>query len=98
MQDLVPDVWELILAQVPVKLRVIYMDVHSLLDVSCDSLWFPVDNGKTFRADCVSCGVAMVVDGVLRYSVPKGSAGFSNVFLEAVYMLAFEFVDYPTLM
>ena len=39
------------------------MEVYSLLDVSCDPLWFPVDNGKTLRADEVSCGVAMVVDG-----------------------------------
>ena len=43
----------------------------------------------------------MVVDGGLGpemffESVPKGSARFSNVFLRAVYVLAFEFVDYPT--
>ena len=28
--------------------------------------------------------------------VPKGSVRFSKVFLGAVYMWAFEFVDYPT--
>ena len=31
-------------------------------------------------------------------SFPKGSAGFSNVFLRAVYVGAFEFVDYPTIL
>ena len=45
----------------------------------------------------------MVVDGgwgpeMFFESVPKGSAGFSNVFLGAVYVWAFEFVDYPTLL
>ena len=38
------------------------MDVHSLLDFPCDSLWLPINHGKTFRTDWVSCGVAMVVD------------------------------------
>ena len=46
------------------------MNVHSLLDVPCDSLWLPVNNGKIFRADWVSYGVAMVVDGEGDLSVP----------------------------
>ena len=44
------------------------MDIHSLHDVPCDSMLLPVHNGKTFRIDWVSCGVAMVVDGVLGCS------------------------------
>ena len=43
---------ELILSQGPVKQRVIYVDVHSLLDVSCDSLWLPVDDGKSGLTGC----------------------------------------------
>ena len=47
------------------------MDAYGLLGVSCDSLWFPVTNSETFRADGVSCGVAVVVegDGALRFSL-----------------------------
>ena len=37
LQNLVPYVWELIFPQVPIKWREIYTDVHSLLDVPCDS-------------------------------------------------------------
>ena len=79
------------------------MNVHSLLGVSSDSLWLPVNNGKTFRADWVSCGVAMVVDGgwgpkVFFEPVAKSSARFSYVFFWTVYMWAFEFVNYSTLL
>ena len=45
------------------------MYIHIPLDVSCDSLWLTVNNGKTFRADQVSHGVAIVVDGTLRCSL-----------------------------
>ena len=38
------------------------MDVYSLLNVSNDSLWCPVNNDKTFRADWVSFRGAMLVD------------------------------------
>ena len=66
LQDLVQNVWELIFTQVPIKWRVIYTNVNSILDVSCDSPWFLVNNGKTFRADWVSCGATMMGDGALR--------------------------------
>ena len=60
-----------------------------------DSLWFPVDNSKTFRTDRVSCVATMVMEWglgpeVFFEPVPKISAGFSYVFLRAVYMQAFE--------
>ena len=47
------------------------MDVHSLLNVPSDSLWLPVNNGKTFRVDWVLSRVAMMVDrdGALRCSL-----------------------------
>ena len=62
------------------------MDVHGLLDISCDSLWFPVNNSETISVDWVSCGVAMLVDGgrgpkMFFEPVPKCSTRFSNVFL-----------------
>ena len=103
LQDLVPNVWELIFSQVPIKRRVIYMNAHHLLYVSCDSLQFPVDNSKTFRAYWVSCGATVVVDGgwgpkVFFEPVPKSPARFSYVFLKAVCMWAFEFVDYSILL
>ena len=46
----------------------------------------------------MSCGVAIVVDGALRCSLSLflNVLPFSNVFPRAVYMWAFEFVDYPT--
>ena len=75
------------------------MNVHSLFDVSYDSLWFPVDNGKTFRADWVSYTATMMGDGALRCSLslsPKVLLDSPYVFLRVVYMWAFEFVDYPT--
>ena len=78
------------------------MNVHSLLGVSCDSLWFPVNSGKTFRADWVSRGATMVMDGgwgpkVFFEPVPKSSARLSYGILRAVYIWAFEFLDYFTL-
>ena len=36
LQDMVPNVQKLESTQIPIKWRVIYMDVDNLLDVSCD--------------------------------------------------------------
>ena len=79
------------------------MNVHSLLDVSCYPLWFSVSNGETFRAGWMSFGATMVVEGewgpkVFFEPISKSSTRFSYVFLRAVYMWAFEFVDYSTLL
>ena len=76
---------ELILSPVPVKWRVIYTDAHSLLNVPSDSLWLPVNIGKTLRADRVSCRVATVVDRgwgpkMLLQCVPKSSTRFPYTF------------------
>ena len=79
------------------------MDVHGFIDISCDFLWFPADNGEAVQADWVSCWVVMVVDGergpkMLVEPVPRCSTGFSNVFFGAGYVRAFKFVDYSTLL
>ena len=103
LQNLVPYVWELMFPQVPIKCRVIYMDVHSLLDVPCDSLWLPINNGKTFRADQESCRVIMVVDGgwspkILLEPVPKCSTRFSYILFWAVDVWTFKFINDSTLL
>ena len=95
--------WELVLSQVHVEWRVIYMNRHCLLDVPVDSLWLPVNNGETFMTYLVSCRVAMVVNrglglDVFLEPVPKGSARFLYILFWTVDVWAFKSIYDSTLL
>ena len=62
-----------------------------------------MNSGEAVRADWVSCGTAMLMDGgwgpeMFFQPVPKCSPRLSNVLLRTVYVWAFKFVDNPALM
>ena len=79
------------------------MDKHSLLNVPSDSLWLPLNNGKTFWADWVPCRLAMVVDRgwgpkMFLDPAPKSSTRFHYIFLCAVDMWTLKFINNCTLL
>ena len=63
LQNLVPYMWQLVLAQVSVQRRVIGPDKHGFL------LCLPMDYAETVWADWMSCGAGVLVDGALRCSL-----------------------------
>ena len=62
LQHLIPNVWQLVLAKVPVLGRVIDCEESGLLYVSGDALGLPIHYGKTVQLDGMTCGVGMVIN------------------------------------
>ena len=98
--NFIPYVLELVLSQVPIEWRVINMNIYGLLYVPGDLMWLPVKYGKTFRAYCVSCTMAMVAywgwsPVVFLDPVPKESTWFPYVFLWTVDVWAFKSIYNP---
>ena len=53
----------LIFAKVSVKWKVIYMDEHSFLDISGDTLYFPLYDVKALWTEWVSCWITVLMNG-----------------------------------
>ena len=100
LQNLVPYMWHLLLAQASVQRRVIGPDKYGFCDVSC-ALCLPMDYAETVCADWVSCGACMLMDRgwgpeMFFEPIPKCSASLSNVLLRAVDMWVLIFGYDPT--
>ena len=63
LQNLIPDVGQLVFPQVPVEGWVIDMDEHGLLYSPGDGMGFPPYNEEAIHIDGVSCGLAVLVNG-----------------------------------
>ena len=61
LQDLIPDVWQLVFSQITVEGCVIDADEHGLHDGPGDAMCLSAQNGKAVHIDGVSCGQAMLV-------------------------------------
>ena len=65
LQYLILDVGQLVFPLVLVEGWVIYMDEHCLLDASGNTMWIPAYNGEAVHINSMSCGLAVLVNGVL---------------------------------
>ena len=103
LQDLIPDVWQMVLPQVPAEGWVIDSNEHGLLDGPSDIVHFSAHNEKTVLIDMISCRLTELINGVggsmvfLKH-VSKDSSQFPNVFILTVCLDAFEPVYYLTLL
>ena len=91
---------DLVLSQVPIELRVINTNIHGLLYVPVDPVWFLMNYGEAFGAYLVSCRLAMMVyrglgPEVFLEPVPEGSAWFPYVSLQTVDVWAFKSIHNP---
>ena len=85
-QDLIPNVGQLELANVPVKGWIIDPDVHGLLYGSSDVVHLPIHYGGVIHTDVMTRDVAMVINGgrgskvflSLIQKVPANSAMYSS--------------------
>ena len=78
--DLIKNVGQLELADVPVERWIIYPDVCGLLDGPDDVLHLPTHFEKLVHADVITRGVTMVIEGegALRCSLNLSPKGLAN--------------------
>ena len=62
LQLLIPNMWQLVLANIPVEGRVIASDEHDLLNSPGDALGLPIHCGKTVQLDGMTYGVGVVIN------------------------------------
>ena len=58
----IPNVWQLVLAQIPIKGWVINPDEHGLLDGPGDA-WDPLSTREIVQFYGMTCSVAVVING-----------------------------------
>ena len=62
LQDLIPDVGQLVVSQVHLEEWVMYMDKHGLPGGPCNAMCLPAHNEEAVHIDGVSCGLTVLVD------------------------------------
>ena len=99
LQDLIPDVEQLVLSRVPVEGWVIDLNEHGPLDGPSNTVHH---NGKAVLIDRMSFRLAVLVNGggsslVFPKPVPKAPSQFPNIFFLMACLGAFELAYYPAL-